>query len=127
MILENYKKENYLTSFMPIKIISSKDAKSRKISDSYSVINFLTGEDSDKLSVAVSFAENHEETTKTTSERAYFVLEGELIVNNLVAKKGDVIFVPANTEYSFKGSFKAVLINSPPFKKSNESITEIKK
>ena len=98
---------------MAIKIIKSTDGVSRKISDSYSVLSLLTANDSDNVSLAVSTAENHDESTKTTSDRVYYILEGELIVNdNLVAKKGDVVFVSANTEYNFKGSFKAVLVNS---------------
>ena len=111
---------------MAIKIIKSEDGVSRIISDSYSVLNLLTASDSDNVSLAVSSANNHDETTKTTSDRVYYVLEGELTVDdNLVAKKGDVVFVSANTEYNFKGSFKAVLINSPPFKKTNESISKL--
>jgi len=105
---------------MATKIIKFKDGISRKISESYSVLNLLTANDSDNVSLAVSSAENHNETTKTTSDRVYYILEGELIVDDsLVAKKGDIIFVSANTEYNFKGSFKAILVNSPPFKKSN--------
>ena len=111
---------------MVIKIIKSKDGIKRKISDSHSALNLLTANDSDYVSLAVSSANNHNETTKTTSDRVYYVLEGELIVDdNLVAKKGDVVFVSKNTEYNFKGSFKAVLVNSPPFKKANEEISKL--
>ena len=111
---------------MAIKIIKSENGINRKISDSYSVLNLLTANDNDNVSLAVSSADNHDETTKTTSDRVYYILEGELIVdNNLVAKKGDVVFVSANTEYNFKGSFKAVLVNSPPFKKTNEEISKL--
>ena len=111
---------------MAIKIIKSEDGVSRKISDSYSVLNLLTANDSDNVSLAVSSADNHDETTKTTSDRVYYILEGELIVDdNLIAKKGDVVFVSANTEYNFKGSFRAVLVNSPPFKKTNEEISKL--
>jgi len=108
---------------MGIKVIKQENGINRKISDSYSVLNLLTINDSKKMSIAVSIALNHEETTKTLSDRAYYVLEGELIINDdLVAKKGDIIFIKANTEYNFKGSFKAVLVNSPSFKRNNESM-----
>lgn len=108
---------------MSVKIIKSENGISRKISDSYSVLNLLTATDSDNVSLAVSTAKNHKETTKTTSDRVYYVLEGELIVNDeYKAKKGDIVFVSANTEYNFKGTFKAVLVNSPPFKKNEELI-----
>ena len=105
---------------MPVKIIKSEDGVSRKISDSYSVLNLLTAEDSDNVSLAVGTAKDIDKTTKTTSDRVYYVLEGEMVVDDLVAKKGDVIFVPANIEYNFKGSFEAVLVNAPPFKPSGE-------
>ena len=109
---------------MSIKIIKHEEGGERKISESYSVLNLLTGAESDKVSVAVSTAKDHTETTKTTSDRAYYVLEGEIEVNDLIAKQGDVVFIPANTEYTFKGTFKAVLVNSPAFKKENETIKE---
>jgi ethanolamine utilization protein EutQ (cupin superfamily) len=86
-----------------------------------SVFNFLTANDSERFSIAIGDALDHDETTKTMSDRAYFVLEGEIIVNGkLRGGPADIIFIPENTEYSFKGSFKAIIINSPPFKKAVE-------
>lgn len=111
---------------MPIKLIKTTDGIIRKISDSYSVLNLLTINDSPNLSVWISTAENYNNTTKTTSDRVYYILEGELIANNsFSAGKGDVIFIPGNTEYSFKWSFKAILINSPAFKTGNETILKL--
>ena len=111
---------------MNIKIFKKDDVVARKISDSYSVFNFLTADNSDKISIAVGNATDHDETTKTNSDRAYFVLEGKIVVNNnLIGNSGDVIFIPSNTEYNFKGTFKAVIVNSPPFKKLNEKIRKL--
>ena len=110
---------------MSIKIFKQEEGIAREISESYSVLNLVTAKDSDKLSVAISIAKDHKEVTKTTSDRIYFVLEGEIQANNLVAKEGEVVFVPANTEYEFKGAFKAVLINSPPFRKTDEKISKL--
>lgn len=108
------------------KLFKSKNAVIRKISNSYSVANLLTVEDSDKLSVAVSEWINHDETTKTTSDRAYYILEWELIINDeLKGETWDVLYIPANTEYNFKWTFKAVLINSPAFRKEAEKITKL--
>ena len=110
---------------MAVKLIKQEDGVSRKVDDAYSVLNLLTAEDSNNVSVAVSTAENCDKTTKTTSERAYYILEGELIADEeIIAKKGDIIFIPANTDYSFKGTFKAIIINSPPFRKGNETSTK---
>lgn len=81
---------------MKIKIFKKEDAIIRKIADSYFVSNFLTADYSDKMSVAVGNANEHNETTKTSSDRAYFVIEGEIVVNNdIVGKAGDVVFIPA--------------------------------
>ena len=105
-----------------INIIKQENGITRKISDTYSILNLLTAEDSNNISVAISNANNHEETTSTTSDRIYYVLEGTIDINNEKAEKGNTVFIPANTEYTFKGIFKALLINSPPFKKENENI-----
>jgi len=108
---------------MPIRLFKKDDAVIRRISDSYSVLNFLTVTDSDNVSLGVSEADNHVETTKTSSDRAYYVLGGEIIVNDdFHAMLGDVIYIHANTEYKFQGTFKAVIVNSPPFNKNKEVI-----
>jgi mannose-6-phosphate isomerase-like protein (cupin superfamily) len=93
----------------------------RKISESYSVLNLLTAQQSEQISLAIGTAIDHEETTQTSSERVYFVLEGEIIVNDeMIIKVGEVVYIPANIEYRFKGSFKAIIINSPAFRAGNE-------
>ena len=100
-----------------VKLFKIEDGVIRKITDSFSILNLLTKEDSDKVSVAVGTAKNHYETTTPSSDRAYFILEGKMIVNKrIVGNVGDVVFAPANTKYQFEGTFKAVIINSPPFK-----------
>lgn len=108
---------------MAIKLFKKENAAIRKISESYSVSNFLTAGYCRNASVAVGNAEKHDETTITNSDRAYYVLEGEININDeLIGKFGDVLFIPANTEYHFKGTFKAVIINSPAFNPQNERI-----
>lgn len=101
---------------MPIKLFKKEDSVVRKISASHSVSNYLTAKDSNYLSVAVGNAVNHNEIITTDSDRVYFILEGEITINDLKGKSGDLIYVPQNTKYSFSGTFKAVVINSPPFK-----------
>lgn len=115
-----------------IKLIKKDDAVAKKISDSYTVFNLLTGELSKNVSVAVSKADEHlEETKNKTSDRVYYVLEGSLKVKSgdktFVANSGDIIFIPANTPYQFEGTFKAILINSPPFDPENEDIKRLVK
>ena len=64
-------------------LIKKEQAKIRRISETYSVANFITAEHSENVSLAIGTATNHKETTKTSSERIYFVLEGELIINDM--------------------------------------------
>jgi ethanolamine utilization protein EutQ (cupin superfamily) len=106
-----------------VQIIKQGQGKERVISGSYSILNLLTGQECDMMSVAVGRADDHEESTQTSSDRAYFVLEGRLVVDGQFAGPGDVVFVPKNTSYSFGGTFKAVIVNVPPFRKENESIS----
>jgi ethanolamine utilization protein EutQ (cupin superfamily) len=104
-----------------MKIIKANEWIKRNISDSYLISNLLTSNQCESLSVAVSDANNINKTTQTSSDRVYYILEWEFLGNDeLVAKKWDLIFIPGNTKYNFKGNFKAVLINSPAFKKENE-------
>lgn len=104
-------------------IINSENATIRKIAESYNVANFITAEQSENVSLAIGTATNHDETTKTSSERIYFVLEGELIINDTSVFPWSAGYIPANTEYHFQGTFKAIIINSPAFKKESESIS----
>ncbi len=112
---------------METKIIKNEEGIKRKINETYEITNFLTKEDSKEISFAISDSKNHRETTKNVkSGRIYFVLEGKLIVKQenkeFVAEKGDLIFIPKNTEYSFEGTFKTILINSPAFDIKDERI-----
>ncbi len=108
---------------MEIKLFKKENRIIRKISNTYSVKNFITSEHSQKLSVATSEGKNHKEMTKTSSDRVYYILEGKITINETIkGKSGDLILIPANTEYKFVGTFKAILINSPPFQKANEHI-----
>lgn len=117
--------KKHLLIHMSIKVIRKPEAVARKISDSYHVINFLTREASENVSLAIGQADNHSETTKNVrSDRIYYVIEGKLMVKQgekeFVAEPGDVVFIPRNTEYGFGGSFRAILINSPAFNPKDE-------
>ena len=111
---------------MQPKIFKKTEGIDRKISETYTVTNYLTREDSNKVSMAVGHAKDHEEIVNIVSDRAYFVLEGKIIVDDkLVGYPGDVIYIPANTSYRFEGTFRAVIVNSPPFRKQKEKIEKI--
>jgi ethanolamine utilization protein EutQ (cupin superfamily) len=108
---------------MPIHHITPQNGSIRKVSESYAILNLLTAQESENVSVAIGTATNHNETTSTSSERVYFILEGEMTINDeILAKQGEVIYIPKHTEYSFKGTFKTLIINVPAFKLKNENI-----
>lgn len=76
----------------------------------------MTKEDSPSITVVVGKAKNHFEITMNTeSDRAYYILNGEMILDGNKFEAGDVIYIPKNTEYQFEGTFEAVIINSPAF------------
>jgi len=114
-----------------IKLIKKSRGIVRKISKTYRITNFLTKEHCKHLSVAVGEARNHKEVTKNIkSDRVYYILKGRLVVKSgnkkFIINKGDIIFIPKNTNYQFQGTFESVLINSPAFNPKNERISKIK-
>ena len=113
---------------MPIKLFRQNKGKIRKISSSYSILNLLTADNTKRMSVALAESVNHQETTKTTSDHAYYILSGKIIVNKkIIGKSKDLVYIPAKTKYTFQGTFIALLINSPAFKPENERIYLIRK
>lgn len=110
-----------------IRIVKKREGMARKISENYEVTNLLTKEFSDNVSLAVSEAKNHsEKTMNARSDRLYYVLNGRLVVRKddkeFIAEPGDAILIPRKTEYSFEGTFKAILINTPAFSPGDERI-----
>ena len=53
------------------------------------------------------------------SDRLYFIIEGrgEFTVNGrqMKVKPGDVVVIPKNTPYDYKGKMKVLLVDSPAF------------
>ena len=94
--------------------------KAREIAKSYRVHEILTRFDNKKFSFVFCKARRHKETClNTKSARAYYILKGKIKVEQgktkLTAKRGESIFIPANTKYTFSGTFDAIQIMSPPF------------
>ena len=61
----------------------------------------------------------HGKVKSTLNDRVYFIIggEGEFVIDGKVipVKKFDVIIVPKNTPYSYKGKLKAFLVHTPAF------------
>ncbi len=62
---------------------------------------------------------SHGKVKTTLSDRVYFVIEGkgEFIINRKVipVRKSDVVIVPKNTAYDYKGKMKLFLVHAPAF------------
>jgi mannose-6-phosphate isomerase-like protein (cupin superfamily) len=81
--------------------------------------NHLIIECKDKLTVSLV---QHE------SEFNYYVLRGEgyFILNDekQAVKQGDLIVIPPGTKYSFGGTLKMLLINTPHYTPEQEEVVE---
>jgi len=103
------------------KLVKNTEGVVRKHSDEYFIKNYLTKDFNENFSLAVSENKSgsHELTKSVASDRAYYFIEAdaEFVVDGeeMNVASGDVLFIEKNTEYSFSGSFKAVLINIPAF------------
>lgn len=113
-----------------IKYVKKEDSIIRGEGSSYRIANYITKENSEKVSLAVSELNGEApKTMNTVSDRIYYFVEGtaEFIFENKIIKveKEAALFIPANTEYKMIGSFKAILINSPAFSFLDEKHLEI--
>jgi len=110
-----------------MKLVKRDQAISRKVTDNYTVLQMLTGKDSDKLSMVISKATDHREIAlNTKSDRLYYILNGTVKVRSdgkeILAEKGDLVFLSSNTKYEFEGTFEAVQVMSPSFDPKNEPL-----
>lgn len=100
-------------------IIRYEDAIIRKGSN-IEIRNYITKEISNEFSLAVSTLDGiHPKTLNTSSERAYYIIEGEGIVTvggeTSQVTTGDTVLIPKNTTHSIEGTIKYLVLNSPPF------------
>ncbi|MDR1360908.1 MAG: hypothetical protein LBJ18_01190 [Rickettsiales bacterium] len=108
------------------KLIKEKDTAGRNHNAAYSIKNYLTKDFDENFSVVVTELEDgrHEPTKNIASDRVYYFIsaEAEFVINGeiIIVSDGDVLFIEKNTFYSFKGSFKAVLISMPAFRIEND-------
>jgi mannose-6-phosphate isomerase-like protein (cupin superfamily) len=68
----------------------------------------------------------HPDMKNSSSDRVYFVIEGRGEFNidgeKFIVNKEEIIIVPKNTRYSYKGDMKCLLVNSPAFDREKEII-----
>ena len=108
-----------------IKYVKENDAVKRGEGTQYMISNFITKDDCNKVSLAVSKLDGEApETENSISDRIYYFLEGEAVFifkdRKISIEKGSALFIPHETRYKMNGKFTAVLINSPAFNFENE-------
>lgn len=101
------------------KIVRKTEAVVREIADTYEARNYITKADTPAVSLAVNAATDHTELETTDYDRIYYVTNGELQFEvdgkNEVAVAGDAVLISAGTQYTFGGTFEAVVVNQPAF------------
>jgi len=111
---------------MKYKLVQEKNTTGRNHNAEYSIKNYLTKDFNEKFSVVVTELKDgeHEPTKNIASDRVYYFITanaafkiGEDIIP---VGNGDILFIEKDTFYSFKGSFKAVLISMPAFSIEND-------
>lgn len=108
--------------------ISRKDALVRKVDSSLEIVSLFDGKDF-KFDVVIGKNHGHHAShINHVSDRAYFVLSGELdiqvgeVTHHAVAH--DLILVPQDTPHSVDGEGEYLIITSPPFDPQNEEVLE---
>jgi len=109
-----------------VKFVKSENAVLRGEGSDYVIKNYITREDNDSTSLAISSLNGTTSATlNTQSDRLYYFIEANATFefesgDIIIIEKESTLFIPKNTKYKMKGTFKAVLINTPPFDIHNE-------
>ena len=71
---------------------------------------------------------SHGKIRNKSNDRIYYVLEGEgeFIINEKIifAKKSDVIIIPKNNSYDYRGKMKLFLVHTPAFDANSDEKLE---
>jgi mannose-6-phosphate isomerase-like protein (cupin superfamily) len=108
------------------KIIKEQNTTGRNHNNAYSIKNYLTKDFNEKFSVVVTELKDgeHELTKNISSDRVYYFITANALFkiddDVIPVTDGDVLFIEKDTFYSFKGSFKAVLMSLPAFDIEND-------
>ncbi len=86
---------------------------------------YNTKEDFSRMSVAfIEVTGRHGKIKNTASDRGYIIIEGsgKFIIDDeeVYVEKFDVIIIPKNTPYDYKGNMKLFLVDSPAFDADND-------
>lgn len=109
-------------------IISRKDATLVEVDDATTIESLFDGKDFAFDVVIGRLNGNHPKLINHVSDRAYFILSGELDIqvgeDIHHAVTHDLILVPRNTPHGVEGKGEYLIITSPPFDPQNEEVLE---
>ena len=101
--------------------------KSVQVEKDYIVDNYISKEDNIGYSVVRTHLDgSHPFMKNINSNRTYYLIDGEAIFyldnESIELKKGEMLVIPKNTKYAFKGKFDAILIDCPAFDSKDDII-----
>lgn len=107
--------------------ISFDKNKSVEVEKGYIVDNYLSKENNMGYSVVRTHLNGkHPFMKNINSNRTYYLIDGEAIFvvenESFDVKSGEMIIIPKNTKYAFKGKFNAILIDCPAFDPKDDVI-----
>lgn len=102
-------------------------SKSIEVEKGYIVDNYLSIKDDVGYSIVRTHLDGkHPYMKNIKSNRTYYIIEGNGVfyfdkeIINL--SKGEMLTIPCNTKYAFKGKFDAMLVDCPAFEVENDVI-----
>ena len=110
----------------PTKFIYDK-SKSIEVEKNYIVDNYLSEKDNVGYSIVRTHLDGkHPYMKNIKSNRTYYLLKGNAKFyfegNTVELIEGEMLTIPADTKYAFKGKFDAMLVDCPAFKPENDVI-----
>lgn len=110
----------------PIKI-TYEPSKSIEVEKNYIVDNYLSQKDNMGYSIVRTHLNGkHPYMKNINSNRTYYLLKGEATFyfddNRITVEEGDMIVIPKDTKFAFKGIFDAILVDSPAFNPDDDVI-----
>ena len=94
--------------------------KSIEVEKGYIVDNYISKDDDIGYSVVRTHLDGrHPFMKNTNSNRTYYLINGEasFYINDQIinVSSGEMMIIPKNTKYAFRGKFDAILIDCPAF------------
>lgn len=110
----------------PLKIVFD-SSKSVEVESGYIVDNFLSKKENMGYSIVRTHLDGkHPFMKNVNSNRTYYLLDGNatfVFLDEVVEiQKGEMLVIPKNTKYAFKGKFDAILIDCPAFDAKDDII-----